>query len=196
MSDVIARIIERTASEITHDAVMTPKLAAIGLLGDKEAIGKITANVTQVLVSEYMSGCLQIPIMLGEGDDEIAAYGVVFKAGDKGAFLHKVFTSEKHRGAGCATEIIKAVTEQNPTIWLMCLNNLVGFYEKRGFRKREVFDLKLASDGGMGIAGMAYCGAQVMQYGDSEETAFYLLKDKDFYISGQKENFSKQNIAY
>jgi N-acetylglutamate synthase-like GNAT family acetyltransferase len=50
--------------------------------------------------------------------------------------LQSIAVDESHRRGGIGREIIDHLTAQSPRpLFLMCKSDLVGYYEKRGFRK-------------------------------------------------------------
>ncbi len=80
--------------------------------------------------------------LVAEEDDQIVGVGQVKPHGDGSREVASIATIPERQGQGIATAIIRALLErESGALYLMCQQQMAGFYERFGFRRAEQSEL-------------------------------------------------------
>lgn len=173
----LPEIFEYEAGGILQDLVFVSDLAPLMMFATEAQVMAAKKYIVGVFEECYAAGHLQIMGMAG--DDTLYGYAMIFRyPGAQLYYCHKVFVYEQYRGNGIGSQLLIGLLSQSFDVGLICLPELVPFYESVGMICKGGF-IAPEADGFKNACGM-YAGLSVMCSGDSAAgLPVFLLNDID-----------------
>lgn len=185
MSDSVAfdikphlpEIFEYEAGGILQDLAFVSDLAPLMMFATEAQVTAAKKYIAGVFEESYAEGHLKIMVMAGE--DTLYGYAMIFcYPGAQLYYCHKFFVYEQYRGNGIGSQLLGGLLSQPFDIGLVCLPELVPFYESAGMSCKGEF-IAHEADGFKNARNM-YAGLSVMCSGDSAAgLPVFLLNDSD-----------------
>lgn len=173
----LPKIFENEAGGILQDLAFVSDLAPLMMFSTEAQVTAAKKYIIGVFEECYAAGHLQI--MGAAGEETLYGYAMIFRyPGAQLYYCHKVYVYEQYRGNGIGSQLLGGLLSQQFDIGLICLPELVPFYESAGMTCKGAF-IAPEADGFKNARGM-YAGLSVMCSGDSASgLPVFLLNDSD-----------------
>ncbi|KAB7660445.1 GNAT family N-acetyltransferase [Plesiomonas shigelloides] len=174
----INEIYDLEAVGMLSDLALRPNLFLDFLSFEELNRKNAIAYIKSVLAECYKCGHLRVAI--SHQDEELYGYAMMFTLPDPKypKYLHKIYVKEQYRGHGLGSQILKAFSENEPRISLLCPEDKISFYEKHGFHLVQEYGIPenenfLLSKG-------LYSGLYLMNnHTETLGAPIFLLNDRD-----------------